>query len=119
MALVDRLQIVQDRLMQLPTKFGDPRYKQISYVHPTLGTVLIVPNPKVETIPGYLAAKYMASGVEISKDDLLVSDVSRSYPFEVLKKSRYLIDTQRLELIDVIETEMLSYGLVLRKIRGK
>lgn len=119
MALIDRLQKVNDRLSALPTKFGDPRYKPISYVHPSLGTVLIVPNPKVETIPGYLAAKYMASGVEISKDDLLVSGVSRSYSFEVLRKSRYLMGVQKLELIDVIEHEMLTYSLVLRKIRGK
>ncbi len=119
MALIDRLQKVNDRLLNLPTKFGDPRYNEISYVHPVLGIALIVPNPKVESIPGYLASRYLASGVEVATDDLLVSGVSRSYPAEVLKKSRYLIGTQKLELIDLVETEMLSYSLILRKIRSK
>lgn len=119
MALIDRLQKVNDRLMALPTKFGDPRYVQVSLIHPALGTIAIAPNPKVDSIPSYMASRYLASGVEIAMDDVLVSGVSRTYSQEVLKKSKFLLGTQKAELIDIITSDMLTYSLVLRKLRGK
>lgn len=120
MALVDRLQKVSDKLMGLPSKFGDPRYIKVSAIHPAEGTQVLLPNPKVESIPSYMASRYLATGVEIANDDVLVSGVSRRYSMEYLKKSRYLLqDTQKAELIDIITSDMLTYSLVLRKLRGK
>ncbi len=120
MALVDRLQKVSDRLMGLPVKFGDPRYQTLVAVHPAEGNVTLKPTPKVESIPSYMASRYLATGVEIANDDVLVSGISRSYSLEFLKKSRYLLNgNQKAELIDILTSDMLSYSLVLRKLRGK
>ncbi len=120
MALVDRLQQVSDRLMGLPVKFGDPRYQTLVAVHPAEGNVTLAPTPRIESIPSYMASRYLATGVAIANDDVLVSGISRSYSLDFLKKSRYLLNgTQKAELIDIITSDMLTYSLVLRKLRGK
>lgn len=120
MTLVSRLQTISDRLMNLPAKLGDPRYVTVKAIHPADGEVVLEPTPKVESIPSYMAARYLQTGVEIANDDVLVSGISRRYTEAFLKKSKYIInDTQKAELIDIITTDMLTYSLVLRKLRGK
>ena len=120
MALVDKLQKVSDRLAGLPVKFGDPRYVDLKAIHNGQPAVRLLPVPMIIPVPGYLAQRYMASGVEISTDDVLATGISRSYSLDYLKKSRYILgDSQKAELIDVITTELMSYSLLLRKLRGK
>lgn len=120
MTLVSRLQHISDRLMNLPAKLGDPRYLKVDAMHPSDGLVTLMPTPKVESIPSYMASRYLQTGVEIANDDVLVSGISRSYSEAFLKKSKYTLDnSQKAELIDIITSDMLTYSLVLRKIRNR
>ena len=120
MPLIDRLQKVSDKLAALPVKFGDPRYEQLRAIPTGQPPVILTPTPMITSIPSYMATRYLSSGVDIAVDDVLALGVSRGYTLDFLRKSKYIIgENQKAELIDVVTSELMSYGLILRKLRGK
>lgn len=129
MALIQRLQKVNDRLSQLNSKFGDERYPVVVMVTPQGSQVLLTPSPKVTEVDPRLIGKFLNSSVEIAQDDLVLTGVSRAYDKDTVSKSKYLLRaTQsdsglwsglKCEVLSVDERQMMSYTIVVRRYRNR
>lgn len=129
MALIQRLQAVNDRLSQLNAKFGDERYPVVILVSPQGLYIPLEPRPRVTEVDPRLIGKYLSAAVEIAQDDLVITGISRAYDKELVSKSKYLIKaTQqpsgswaglKAEVISVDERQMMSYTVVVRRTRSR
>lgn len=90
MTLVNRMTALRDRLTAIPQRFGVPQYRPIAIrkqviptgeLIPVVSWVLLDPNPKVETVPANYIGLKVAQNVTISKDDLMVTGISREHSY--------------------------------------
>lgn len=104
---------VKRRLLSIPQRLGVPGFKPVSI---SLGGVVtdLGMLPVAEVSPD-LEKAWLGSSVEVSRDDLVVSDISREYPEDLVIRGVFLIGNRRYTVFWVDKKDVLCYKAVVRK----
>jgi len=104
---------VKRRLLNIPQRLGVPGFRPVSI---SLGGVVtnLGMLPVSEVSPDMEKA-WLGSSVEVSKDDLVVSDISREYPEDLVTRGVFLIGNKRYTVVWVDKRDVLCYKAMVRK----
>lgn len=129
MSVVEKLTKVKARLLSIPKRLGVPDFHRV-----------IVQQGSTQTDLGYLPVhqvsidttkRYLSSNVEISPDDLQVTDIPRLYPDDLLAVGYFLIDpildtqtniwtpVKKYKVVHLDRSDLLAYSAVIRKMASK
>lgn len=127
MTLIGKLTSLNQRLSGLPSRFGDPRYETVilSYngvrmvIEPDL-KVLQANSPEGSKAMGNLKPEdWLSENVQLNGEEIIVFGIPRTYPEELVKRSRYEIGTNTYDCEYVNMSGLLTYNALLRPYRGR
>lgn len=127
--LIDRLQKVSDRISTLPQKLGVPQYSQVVLEAPDGSFVVLKPQPTVHQLDSRKVGLELPGGGISGADDILVKDISRSYPLELISTSTFILDAiqdtngkwqgKRTSVLNVDKNKLLTWEVLLKLYRDR
>lgn len=132
MTLTSDLQGVKNRVQPLLTRFGVHTYlndiKVVTAAYNALtGNVdytntVIAPKPKVRNVPAsYVGMAFSDGTIQVREADLLVSNVSRTYPHSLFTNNVHVVEvtsphlgTVYCDILHVDDRKALGWTLILR-----
>lgn len=129
MTLINRLQAVSDRINNLPARLGVPQYSVVVLEAASGVYTVLKPQPTVYQVDSKKVGLMLPGNAEIDPDDLLIKDISRTYPLELVSTSTFIIDAtldslgkwqgKRASVLNVEKKHLLTWEALVRLYRDR